>query len=214
MVEKSSVEQGSSKWGIILLTGFVSLLVGVATALIVDYVRTSAAKLEYDIVSSSSFLGQTQKIGLAVVQIQNTGRKEIESVTAKISAKGTEVLETKLEGFPTHGLTEQKLNDTYLLEIPYLNRSESGRILLLFSLTSQEFAPPTVELRARGVTGIPRTKDEKSSRYGVSIAAIGAGLASLSSLLAFTTLLRLRFKRVLTSHSDDQRDVAAFVLDA
>jgi len=57
-------DSGSKKWVTVLLSGVISLFVGVGGALILDYLRTSAAKLEYEVISSSKFTGQVQKLAM------------------------------------------------------------------------------------------------------------------------------------------------------
>src|SRR6266496_5390903 len=119
-----------TKWLTIILTGVVSLVVGVGSALILDYIRTPAARLEYEVLSSSAFAGQVQKVGMVAIELQNSGRKELELVSARIQVQGSTIIESKTEGFPTKGITENRTNDTYLVEVPFLNPAERGRILL------------------------------------------------------------------------------------
>ena len=209
MAETTSESPPSTKWTTIALTGLISLVVGVASAVIIDYVRTSAAKLEYDIISTNAFPGQTQKIALAAIQLRNSGRKELELVTAKITAKGAEIVESQIEGFPLKGLSETKTKDTYSIELPFLNPSESGRILLLYNMTAPDFPPPTVELRAKGVSGTQQAKDKMpaTSAFWLAIPA------ALATLMSFTVIRRIRDKGFTTVHYADQRDIGAYVLD-
>lgn len=209
-------ETPPAKWLTIPLTGLVSLIVGVGTALILDYLRTSAAKLEYEVISSSAFSGQVQKVAMIAIELQNSGRKELELVTGRIQIKGATILESKTEGFPTRGLSEAKSNETYSIELPFLNPSERGRILLLLNLTAVELAPPIVELRAKGTTGTQRTKErtDKKDKMTALLLPVAAAFSSLSAFAALRILRRRRDRWYTTSHRDDQRDVAAYVLDA
>ena len=199
-----------------LLTGVISLIVGIGSALILDYVRTSAPKLEYEIISSSAFSGQ-QKIGMVAIDLQNSGRTALELVTARIQIKDVEIMETKTEGFPRKSFTESNTKDTYALDMPFWNPSEHGRIFLLLKFTTADLPTPEIELRAKGVTGTQRTKERSEKKQKLE-PAIAASIAALSTLGAFIALRVLRARRdkrasYTTSHSDDQRDVAAYVLN-
>jgi hypothetical protein len=97
MSEINSYDAPSKKWWTIPLTVLTSLIIGVCVALITDYIRTPATKLEYEIISSSTFSGQVQKLEMVAIEIQNTGQKELELVTVRIQVKETKILESKTE---------------------------------------------------------------------------------------------------------------------
>jgi hypothetical protein len=211
-----SSNQNSLNWAAIIVGGVISIVVGVAIALILDYVRTSANKLEYEILSSSEFSGQQQKIGMLAIQVQNSGRHELEFIYARIELKDATILESKTSDFPTKGLTEVKTTNAYTVELPYLNPSERGRILLLVNLNGNSLQNPSVELRAKGVVGRERSieqagpKDQKSKITLV----VEAAFATVTTAIILARFLRMRGKSGYTnSHSDDQRDVAAFVFE-
>jgi hypothetical protein len=208
-------EPSFPKWLTIGVMGIVSIVVGVATALILDYLRTSAPKLEYEVLSSSTFLGQTQKIGMIAIELQNSGRKELELVTARIHVRDAQIIESKTEDFPSKGVTETSTKDTYSADIPFLNPSERGRILLLLNLATNDLAPPSIELRAKGVTGTQRIteRSQKKQKIESLIAATAGGVSWLG--FSMWVLFRRNTPRwaYTSSHRDDQRDVAAFVLD-
>lgn len=193
----------------IILTGLVSLAVGVGTTFAIDFFKGRTAKLEFEIVSSSSFVGPTQKFAFVTVNVTNSGSRELESVSAEIDWKGGDLVEAKHEGFPANGLKEKKTNSSLQVELPFLNPGESGKIFVLINLTSEVFSKPSVTLRSKGVTGVERTYDNKTRTSS------WMSLLPLLSVLVVFFFGQKWFGRFTNtkSHADDQRDVSAFVLD-
>jgi hypothetical protein len=193
-------------WIKMLTTAVISIIVGVVSALVVDFFRASASKLEYQTLSAASFTGQVQKIGMAAIDVKNTGRQVLELVSVSIQIPGATLLDSRTEGLPTKGLVETRTNDTYIAELPFLNPSESGRIALLANLENAKSAMPVIELRAKGILG-KQASPERSDRFAITLIT-----TALMTLVAFIILEVWQWKRWALAE-EDKRDVMGFILD-
>src|SRR5215216_6097891 len=66
----------TGKYLVIVLTGLVSLGVGVGSGLLLDLFRAQAPKLTYTTTSAEMFPGTNQKTGIVLLRVTNNGRRE------------------------------------------------------------------------------------------------------------------------------------------
>lgn len=194
----------------VILTGIVSLIVGIAVGLILNYFSETLQKkkLEYEVVSSESFSGSQQKIAILALEVSNNGKKELEDLSCNISWQGANLLEHKIVGISDFEKNVQTKNNSLHLISKYFNPNESFSLQLLMSPTGDKLNAPVVEIRAKGIKGTEKSKTvtKKSKLEDL----FGVVLAVFSSLIAFVSI---SFKRKLlfSRHSDDQRDIVAFI---
>jgi hypothetical protein len=207
----------TEKYLLIIVTGLVSLAVGVGSGRLLDYFRTQAPRLVYSVTGSESFPGQSQKTGIVLIRFGNAGNREVEDVLFRVSVPGATIQEQRVTGVPN---VEQMMKggpNAVELRLPFLNPSEQVSVHLLLGLNTPELSTPTVELRAKGVVGVPDNVAEAATRSPLSeFATLGIGVsAALLTTLALGMQLPRRWgARAANTFGDDQRDVVAYILDA
>lgn len=207
-MEESS--EKSSRLGIIILTGIISLIVGVSGGLIVNYFTERKAGLEYDIVSSSLFAGQTQRVAIVGLNVTNPGAKEVEDINCQIEFGNSNITELKVVGLNPSAYNTKISNNRLDLKAPYLNPRESFSIQLLLGTTETELKPPLISIRGRGVTAYQKPTISEKRKISQIISLLAAAFSALLPLIAIRRILpRFFFTK---RHRDDQRDIFAFVL--
>lgn len=196
----------------ILLTGVVSLAVGVGSGLLLKFLTEARPALRYTIASSEQFTGRESRIGIIALQVTNPGKREVEDVTCRIRVPGARVTEHRVSGIAPSAWTAETSGGGINLHAAYLNPGESFTLSLLLSLDT-DLGDPSVELRGRGVRGQAADGPDPSKRRPVEFFATAASaLGAVLSMFAFF-LLRYRSSFILGGrHSGDQRDVMAYVL--
>lgn len=208
---------GRVKWGLIVLTGIVSLVVGIIGGVAVKYFTEKSGQLTYDVTALQVFPSQTKKIGIIAVRVSNTGKKEVEDVHCRVTLEDAEITEAALSPAMVPVLQSPKFAE---FTIPFLNPAESVSLQLLVQPTSDGLKAPQVDLRGKGTVGQVKT----AAAAGLPPSVLGIVAAAFSAILAMSTILRLWFRRrselipdqkpVRAVHSDDQRDILAFILGA
>lgn len=72
---------GTRSYGVILVTGMVSLLVGVLGGVLVNRFTERRPGLEYELVTPAVFTGEKESIGVLVLNVSNPAQREVENVT-------------------------------------------------------------------------------------------------------------------------------------
>jgi len=214
MAEESS---RVGKYALVLVTGAVSLAVGVGSGLLLDLFRGQAARLTYTITSAEVFPGESQKTGIVLVRVANVGRREAEDVLCRISLIGASIREQRVSGLSNIDQATKTTSDTIEVRLPFLNPREQLSFHLLLDMTGSQLVPPSVELRAKGVTGTQEGLGDAERSVFSRVVSLGGGIfAGLATSLAFLLQFRERLGagRLGSSHQGDQRDVLAYVLGA
>ncbi|MBT9613920.1 MAG: hypothetical protein IV108_11725 [Burkholderiales bacterium] len=215
-------ESSNSKFTILIFSGVLSVIVGVASGYGVNWLSEKKAELTYDITSIQAFPGQ-ERIGIVAVRISNSGKKELENIDATVRFSDAEVKEVLFQGLTPQMSTKERSNVRF--QIPFLNATEGFSVQILVSPNSQALQQPTVDLRAKGAIGIPsdRSAGEKSSSSKDLLTLIASAAATVLALMT-AVMIKLRTSNVsfseivsgitkpATGHSGDQRDVFAYVL--
>jgi len=210
----------NSKFTTLLIAGGISLVVGVGSGFLVNWLSEKRLLLTYDITAIQAFPGQQERIGIVAVRVANGGQKELESIDGTILFTDAVVKEVSLQGLTPNAATQQKRADGVDFRVPFLNAGEQFSVQVLVTPKQQDLQSPSVSLRAKGTVGRAEAKGE--SKHGKSIrdelfqliAAIGAALVAG----ALTVVLRLKGRvspldmMIGFGPSDDQRDVFAYVL--
>ena len=220
----------------LILTGVISLAVGVGAPLLLDLFRSAKPKLEYAIVASSVFSGPSQNIAILSVEVTQSGQKEAEDVTVTIGWENAQYKESKVVGLPPDKYRENATPVMYQLEVPFINPGEKLRADLLLTLAAPSLSTPKVDVRAKGLVGKPVGVPRPEKR-DVLLTTLAAASTLLTALIAMWFRWRRRrglgpasaetlsFGDYLArasvdipsglsgSGNADQRDVVASILD-
>jgi hypothetical protein len=210
----SESQETGSKIPTLLGAGIISLVVGVTSGFLVNWLNEKSLLLTYDITATQSFQGQNERIGIAAIRISNGGKAELEKIEGIITFTDATVKEVLLDGAPPDASTERKTNTRIDVHIPSLNPGEQPSLHVLVSLNGRELSTPSISLRAKGTTGRPEDKTKNSASFLDQTAPmLTTGAMVLVTLTAFflrrtgNPLAGLR-----SISNDDNRDVFAFAL--
>jgi hypothetical protein len=196
----------------IVLTGVISLIVAVSGTWIVNKLSSEKMLLEYDISSSEVFESKNGKMQISTITIINSGIKNIDDISASISINSGNISEYKVVGLHKDSYLSELKNNELSFSLKYLNPTEKFNIQLLMTNSSDSNFSPKTDIRARGVIGKQKEFDKEKGLIGTFISAL---LGIISVLISFLVLLKLRPNALYTKqHSDDQRDVMAYILGA
>ena len=210
MADESSL-RGKYFW--ILITGLVSLVVGVSGGLILNRLTVEHANLEYELKTSAVFTGKKENIAILAIDIRNPGKKEIEDLVCRVDLKDSALQEPKVTGLPTSSYTSNHGVDFFQLTVPFLNPSEQFSIQLLLGLPNQTLKPPVIQVRGKGLTARERSPDDKEKKKDVLSTSFAAAISTMIIPLIFFLVSRFRPGLFYTKkHRDDQRDVLAYIL--
>jgi len=201
------------KYMVVGLTAVVSLVVGVGTGLLLDFFRSRAPRLVYTISSAEMFPGENQSTGIVLLRIGNSGGREAEDVFCRVSVADATIKQQKTEGVPNVNQLVKATGGAVELNLPFLNPGERLSLHLLLDLHGSQMAQPTVQLRAKGVTGVEESPGQETATSPSEILTL-SGTVLAAFLAGLTTLLAVRARTrgvVLWTH-DDQREVFAYIL--
>lgn len=190
-----------SRLGTIILTGVISLIVGVSGGLIVNYFTERKGGLEYDIVSSSLFAGQAQRVAIVGLNVTNTGAKEVEDINCQIEFANANITELKVVGLNPNVYNTKISNARLDLKTPYLNPRESFSIQLLLGSPETELKPPLISIRGKGVTAYQKTAISEKRKIPDIIPLLAAAFSALLPIIAIRRILPHMF--FTKSHIDD-----------
>jgi hypothetical protein len=211
---------------IILLTGLVSLVVGVGSGLLINYFTEKRAKLTYDITTQEVFSGQLNNIGIFAMRIANDGKREIEQILCQLVFPEGKITERRIVGIPESARSVKEVDNEVEVNVPFLNPGEQFSIQILLSGVIKPLVRPTIEVRGKGILG-KQAESEKSSRGGEVFSIITAVFAALGTAVTFAIYSRrkiapfyLKYLKPVeietieeSHHSGDQRDILAYALE-
>lgn len=207
----------------ILLTGLVSLVVGVGSGLLIKYITEKRPKLTYDITTQEVFPGQQNSIGIFAVRIANDGKQEIEQLLCHLQFPEGEITDRSVSGIPDSARNVTGSTRDIEVTVPFLNPGEQFSVHALLAKVSPPLTRPLIDVRGKGALGTEAEPDKDSGRPATGFLAVAstALVTLLTVMLMLTRILQRRlgsreaFKEVLnpTSHHGDQRDVVAFALE-
>ena len=103
------------------VTGFFTLLVGLR----IYFFTTKAPALSYSVVESPILPIQNKYKQIYVIEVHNTGKKEVLNVASIVEITKGEIEEAAYEAPRGLKLTEKKSPSSYFVEIPFLNPEEN-----------------------------------------------------------------------------------------
>jgi hypothetical protein len=203
--------EGTLKYATLFVGGVISLAVAIGGGVLVKQFTERQAALEYSIISTEGFAGQSQHVTIFAVRIDNPGSKELEDVVCEIQFSGGTVLDNKIVGLPVGSASIIASSTSVEAKSPFLNPKEGFTIQVLFAPTTELFTIPRVDVRGRGVTASEAlaSRGKKPVDIGILVLSIGLGMFSvlLGAILARSRLAGIALGRQF----DDQEDVLAYI---
>lgn len=202
----------------LIVTGLISLGVAVIGSLLVNYLTEERISLGYDLSASEVFSGSSSNLRIVNILVKNEGTKSVDDVTLSIRIDKGEIQEDKIIGLMPNTYRIEKTAEKIALSTEFINPEEEFNIqLLLKNDTSNDFLP-SIDLRGRGVIGKQIEKKQKNSFLDRMLPAILALTTAFTFFLSKKSRSKvLNISESITfgrdnKHSDDQRDVASYIL--
>jgi hypothetical protein len=223
----ADVKGPSSNIRTIILTGIVSLVVGVGSGLLINYFTEKRPALVYEITTQEVFAGEQHNIGIFALRIRNSGKKEIEQTSAELHFQEGSITERRVAGISDQARSLGGSDRAVIVNIPFLNPQEQFSIQVLLANVKAPLDRPTIEVRGKGIKGIessPETPVDSTTTKILSALSAAAGTLAAATGI-FLSRRHRRLSRDLVGlpeflggdsglHSGgDQRDAVAFALD-
>jgi len=208
-------ESGSrTKYAPIVLTGLVSLVVGVASGWLIDVLTSPKLALKYELSPVTIFEGRDEKVGIVNLRVVNGGTKEIEAVSCLLSLAGAKVREARAQGLPEDAIETSSESESLTVKLPFLNPGESFSVQLFLGVASSPTTTPSIQLRGKGVVGEEVDRDAVGSDEKPILATFASAMAALLSVLVAFVLRRKQLvSEPSLTQQQQQRDVFAFALE-
>lgn len=208
------MSKSSTKTAIItaILTGVFTVVAGLATY----WLTTKEPELTFSVVGGPALAGITGTKRIFVVEVQNSGKKEITQTLVQLALKGGELSEVASEASPGVKLTEEKSQHQVDIHVDSLNTGDFVKVSFLTSLASPD-AEPKVVVRAAGVQAIETHKKSddlfSKGKFANIVVLLAAALGAVLSTFLMLSRSRITEKLGLPS-SIGQSEVGAFVCGA
>lgn len=194
-----------------VVTGFFTVLTGVATY----WLTTKEPELAFSVVGGPTLSSATGSKRIFVVEVRNSGRKEIAQTLIQLSLQGGELSEVASEASPGVKLVEEKGQRQVEIRADMMNPGDLVKVSFLTSLLSAD-SEPNVVVRAPGVHAVAESQKRDglfgNGRLADLLALLAAAFGAVVSSFFFP---RSKFARNLgvpsSGLSIDQSEVGAFV---
>ena len=117
----------------IVIAGLVSLVIGVGSGWLINYLTEKRAKLTYDVTTQEVFAGEAINLGIFAIRIANEGKKEVEKLSCHLTFPAGEISEIRITGVPESARTVNSSGTDIEVNLPFLNPGENFSIQLLLS---------------------------------------------------------------------------------
>jgi hypothetical protein len=193
-----------------LITGLFTIAAGVGTY----WFTKKEPALTYSVVGGPVLPGAGIAKQIYVIDVRNTGKKEVANVLAEVKLSVGKIEESASETSPGLRLREERKDTSFSVSADVLNPGEYVKLSLLLSSQLSEFKPSVV-VRAPGVNAslLGRTTDTpRKEQLPIFLAAIAA---TLSVLVGASPLVR-RFIQSsgltrLAKEPLDQNEIVAYI---
>jgi len=200
-----------------LITAAIGGLFTVGTGLLTYWLTTREPELSYTLSVSPSVLSSSGPKRIVVLEVRNTGRKEIEGALIEVAVPGGQLDESAFAASPGVKINESRSSTALSLTADLLNPQDSVKASVLFTSNGANVGPQ-VTVRAPGVRGKEiklGAASDKRSFLGI-LPILVAALASVLSLITArskTVQNRLGLRIAAASASSlTQRELVAFIL--
>jgi hypothetical protein len=196
-----------------VITGAFTIVTGLATY----WLTTKEPGLTFSVVGGPTLIGSAgSSKRIFVVEVRNTGRKEIAQTLVQLSLQVGELAEVAFEASPGVKLVEEKTQRQVEIRADLLNPGDFVKVSFLTALTSPNTEPKVV-VRAPGVQALSEPKKSKGLFAGDKssdwVLLLAAALGSVVGSVVVSTRRLISRKLGLKSSgtSIDQSEVGAFV---
>jgi hypothetical protein len=213
------MENSGTKTAVItaVLTGVFTVVAGIATY----WFTTKEPALSYSVTGGPILAGAQGTKRIFVVEVRNSGKKEITQTLVQLSLKVGELGEVATEASPGVKLTDEKTPHQVDIRADLLNPGDTVKVSLLTSLPSSELEPK-VTVRAPGVQGVAESDrrdrlfslDKRDGQLLLFIPAVAAVLSSLALTVVPRSRFAMKLGLTVSGASIDQSEIAAYVCGA
>lgn len=210
--------ESSTKTAVVtaILTGIFTVAAGVVTYLI----TTKEPALSYSVVGGPSLTSQSGEKRIYVVELRNSGRKEVSQAFLMLSIKDGELGEVASEASPGVKIDEERAANKVELHADLLNPGDVVKVSLLVE-GSTSSAEPTVVARAPGVQAVRESisregifkKEKPPELFALIASALGAILSSFIMISQRSSFLR-KLGLPSVGSTLDQAEIGAFICDS
>lgn len=210
------MSDSSTKTAVItaVLTGVFTVLAGIATY----WFTTKEPALSYSVIAGPAVAGTGGTKRIYVVEVRNSGSKEIAQTLVQLALKTGELTEVAAEATPGVKLTEEKTTRQIDIRADMLNPGDTVKLSLLMSLVPPE-TEPKVAVRAPGVQAVADSSKKDGSLslsnpsglLGLFAPALAAVMSSFLLLSRSALGRKLGFKGI--GSGIDQSELVAYICD-
>lgn len=198
-----------------VLTGIFTVAAGVATY----WLTTKEPELSYSVAGGPALAASTGSKRIFVVELRNSGRKEVSQAMVHLSVKQGELTETASEASAGVKLTEERTSRQVEIRADLLNPGDIVKVSTLISLNGPS-SEPDVVVRAPGIQAIQESgvreglfsKKKLPDFASLMVAAIAAVLSSFAMLSGSRIGRRLGIPALASSLK--QAEIGAYVCGA
>lgn len=204
---ETPVDEGSAS-GRLITPGRVALvavtaIITTATALagnaLLARLSARSPALEYELVSTPTLFGSLRNSRIFTLTVDNVGRRDAAEVSIGLSVEAVEgatIEEHEVQAPPALSVSEDVLSEgrKLIVRSPALNPSDKIAVSVLVKYGSAQ-AGPSVDVRARGVTGRPRATGSAESGSNPLAPTLAAVLAATIGVLSASFLALSRSAR-------------------
>ncbi len=194
-----------------IVTGVFTVIAGLVTY----WFTSKEPALTYSVSSGPTITGPTSSKRIYVIEIRNTGKKEVSQTLAEIRLNSSQFDEITTESSPGVNLAEQRETDNYTISADFLNPNEYIKVSLLLSAQSSA-SEPVVAVRAPGVTATLLSPSMQTNFGTQDLFVLGAAvLGAVTSVLSLNPILRrIRKSKIVTmlqTNGLDGNEVLAYI---
>ena len=194
-----------------IITGLFTIAAGVGTY----WFTQKEPALTYSVVGSPILPGTGDAKQIYVIEVRNTGRREVSNALAEVGLRSAKIEESASESSPGLKLKEEKRDSSFSVNADTINPGEYMKLSLLLSSKSGEFSPSVI-VRAPGVNASlldPGKKSESVEKLPILLSALAA---TFSVLIGASPIVRriLGFSPMsirMAAASLDQNEVSSYI---
>ncbi len=175
----------------VLLTAVITCVFAVVAGVGTYILTTKEAELTYSLSSGPALSAEGIHKKIFLIEINNSGRKEVSDVIASVKVANGNIVEASREMALGIQATENRTQNEYSLNCKSLNPKEKVSISILAEVPTPEYTP-IFSVRGKGVTG---EEKYQSSKVKSPLAFLLAGV--VAGLLGFITSANPFIRKIL-----------------
>lgn len=203
----SEQQKPASKLFWIIIAGLVSLVVGVAGAVLGNYFTESRPQLSYDITSIEVFPGESNQLGIVAILVENPGGKEIEDLQCHVELIDAKLMEPRCKGIAKNSIKIQNDSNAVDISVPFFNPTETFSLQLLVEPEGDALVAPHIDIRGKGIVAKPKSEgtQTRSSLIKLLPSLLGISSSILATFIMALSTVQLRsgklksFRRAIES---------------